>query len=111
MRKKSFSLGAVLYVLRLALKWHVVLNGWPVPMWGSNPAAAPQLTRVRVPSQVLLPVCGGRLPRTVRCSTESIFPQRTKKTSHHTLTTFARRLESSVQNRITSSNPNQTPFL
>jgi hypothetical protein len=30
-----FLLVAVMHVLRLALKWDVVLNGWPVPMWVS----------------------------------------------------------------------------
>jgi hypothetical protein len=41
MRQKTFSLVvgmiflliAVMHVLRLALKWEVVLNGWSVPMW------------------------------------------------------------------------------
>ena len=43
MRQKTFSLVvgltflliAVMHVLRLALKWEVVLNGWSVPMWVS----------------------------------------------------------------------------
>jgi hypothetical protein len=43
MRQKTFSLVvgliflliAVMHVLRLALKWEVVLNGWSVPMWAS----------------------------------------------------------------------------
>jgi hypothetical protein len=43
MRQKAFSLVvgliflliAVMHVLRLALKWEVVLNGRPVPMWVS----------------------------------------------------------------------------
>ena len=30
-----FLLVAVMHVLRLALKWEVVLNGWSVPMWVS----------------------------------------------------------------------------
>jgi len=30
-----FLLIAVMHVLRLALKWEVVLNGWSVPMWVS----------------------------------------------------------------------------
>ena len=28
-----FLVVAVAHVLRLAFKWEVVLNGWPVPMW------------------------------------------------------------------------------
>jgi hypothetical protein len=43
MRQKTFSLVvgliflliAVMHVLRLVLKWEVVLNGWSVPMWVS----------------------------------------------------------------------------
>jgi hypothetical protein len=43
MRQKTFSLVvgliflliAVMHVLRLALKWQAVLNGWSVPMWVS----------------------------------------------------------------------------
>ena len=43
MSQKTFSLAAgliflliaVMHVLRLALKWEVVLNGWSVPMWVS----------------------------------------------------------------------------
>ena len=43
MRQKTFSLVvglvflliAVMHVLRLALKWEVVLNDWSVPMWVS----------------------------------------------------------------------------
>ena len=43
MRQKTFSLVvgliflliAVLHVLRLALRWEVILNGWSVPMWAS----------------------------------------------------------------------------
>ena len=43
MRQKTFSLVvgliflliAVMHVLRLALKWEVVLNGWSLPMWVS----------------------------------------------------------------------------
>jgi hypothetical protein len=43
MRQKTFSLVvgliflliAVMHVLRLALKWEVILNGWSVPMWVS----------------------------------------------------------------------------
>jgi hypothetical protein len=43
MRLKTFSLVAglvflliaVMHVLRLALKWEVVLDGWSVPMWVS----------------------------------------------------------------------------
>jgi hypothetical protein len=43
MRQKAFSLVAgliflliaVMHVLRLALKWEVVLNDWSVPMWAS----------------------------------------------------------------------------
>ena len=43
MRQKTFSLVvgliflliAVMHVLRLALMWEVVLNGWMVPMWFS----------------------------------------------------------------------------
>ena len=31
----SFFLIAVMHMLRLALKWEVVLNGWSVPMWVS----------------------------------------------------------------------------
>jgi hypothetical protein len=31
----TFLLIAVMHVLRLALKWEVVLNGWSVPMWVS----------------------------------------------------------------------------
>jgi hypothetical protein len=30
-----FFLIAVMHGLRLALKWEVVLNGWPAPMWVS----------------------------------------------------------------------------
>jgi hypothetical protein len=30
-----FLLIAVMHVLRLALRWEVVLNGWVVPMWVS----------------------------------------------------------------------------
>ncbi len=30
-----FLLIAVMHVLRLALKWEAVLNGWSVPMWVS----------------------------------------------------------------------------
>lgn len=30
-----FLLVAVMHALRLALKWEVVLNGWPVPIWVS----------------------------------------------------------------------------
>jgi hypothetical protein len=48
MRQKTFSLVvgliflliAVMHVLRLALKWEVVLNGWSVPMWVSGVAIA-----------------------------------------------------------------------
>ena len=28
-----FLLVAVVHVLRLAFKWEVILNNWPVPMW------------------------------------------------------------------------------
>ena len=33
-----FLLVAVMHVLRLALKWEVVLNGWSVPLWVSGVA-------------------------------------------------------------------------
>ena len=33
-----FLVVAVAHVLRLAFKWEVVLNGWPVPMWISAAA-------------------------------------------------------------------------
>ena len=35
-----FLLIAVMHVLRLGLKWEVVLNGWSVPMWVSAVALA-----------------------------------------------------------------------
>ncbi len=43
MSQKTFSLAAgliflliaVMHVLRLVLRWEVVLNGWSVPMWVS----------------------------------------------------------------------------
>ncbi len=43
MSQKTFSLAAgliflliaVMHVLRLVLRWEVVLNGWSVPMWAS----------------------------------------------------------------------------
>jgi hypothetical protein len=33
-----FLVAAVMHILRLALKWQVVLNGQPLPMWVSSVA-------------------------------------------------------------------------
>jgi hypothetical protein len=49
-----FLLVAAMHVLRLALRWEVVLNGWAVPMW---------VSAVAIPTSAYLAFEGLRLSR------------------------------------------------